>query len=160
MSIETGFLTTPIGIIRITGDRDALHTLYFVEEKPTELTQPESLLPYLAQIQEYFTGSRQEFTIPLESSGTPFHKRVWEKLRTIPYGTTVSYGELAMQIGNPSASRAVGTANGSNPISIIVPCHRVIGANGKLVGYGGGLWRKQWLLSFEQEHSTSSLFHS
>ena len=101
------------------------------------------------QLDEYFAGSRRRFNLPLHSEGTLFMEKVWSKLRTIPFGETWSYGELAKQIGNPKASRAVGLANGRNPIAIIVPCHRVIGANGTLTGFGGGIERKKWLLEFE-----------
>ena len=102
------------------------------------------------QLGEYFVGDRTTFDLPLAAVGTPFQQRVWEELRAIPYGETVSYGELARRIGQPTASRAVGLANGKNPISIVVPCHRVIGSSGKLVGYGGGLERKQTLLELER----------
>lgn len=101
------------------------------------------------QLTEYFDGSRTEFDVPLALDGTPFQRTVWEALTTIPYGETVTYGELARRIGRPTASRAVGLANGRNPISIIVPCHRVIGGNGDLTGYGGGLDRKRHLLAHE-----------
>lgn len=101
------------------------------------------------QLAAYFAGERQTFELPLRPAGTPFQRQVWEELGRIPYGVTVSYGELARRIGNVNASRAVGLANGRNPISIIVPCHRVIGANGKLVGYAGGMERKQRLLAHE-----------
>jgi methylated-DNA-[protein]-cysteine S-methyltransferase len=102
------------------------------------------------QLDEYFDGERTEFDLPLAAEGTPFQRRVWAALCEIPYGETVSYGELARRIGQPTASRAVGLANGKNPISIVVPCHRVIGSSGKLIGYGGGLDRKQMLLELER----------
>src|SRR5450432_3910453 len=105
------------------------------------------------QLAEYFAGQRTGFDLPVELAGTGFQRRVWAALREIPYGETVSYGELARRIGQPSASRAVGLANGQNPISIVVPCHRVIGANGSLTGYGGGLERKRWLLAHESKGS-------
>ena len=101
------------------------------------------------QLEAFFAGDLQAFDLPLRMSGTPFQKQVWQGLLTIPYGTTISYAELAARIGRPGASRAVGAANGRNPIGIIVPCHRVIGANGTLTGYGGGLDRKEWLISHE-----------
>ncbi|MER5179298.1 methylated-DNA--[protein]-cysteine S-methyltransferase [Streptomyces sp. NPDC002896] len=101
------------------------------------------------QLKAYFAGELKEFTLPLDLHGTPFQRTVWEQLREIPYGETRSYGELAEALGNPKASRAVGLANGRNPVGIIVPCHRVVGANGSLTGYGGGLERKQQLLDFE-----------
>lgn len=102
------------------------------------------------QLAEYFAGTRQTFDVPLDPVGTPFQQRVWLALREIPYGVTISYGTLANRIGNPRAVRAVGLANGRNPISIIVPCHRVIGASGQLTGYGGGLDRKRYLLELER----------
>ena len=103
----------------------------------------------LAQLSEYFAGQRFEFDLPLRPRGTPFQQRVWQGLCQIPYGATWSYGKLAAAVGNANGSRAVGAANGRNPISIIVPCHRVIGANGRMVGYGGGLAAKRWLLEHE-----------
>ncbi|MBA4861957.1 methylated-DNA--[protein]-cysteine S-methyltransferase [Streptomyces sp. PSKA54] len=102
------------------------------------------------QLKAYFAGELKEFTLPLQLHGTPFQRTVWEQLRKIPYGETRSYGELAHELGNPKASRAVGLANGRNPVGIIVPCHRVVGADGSLTGYGGGLERKQQLLDFER----------
>jgi methylated-DNA-[protein]-cysteine S-methyltransferase len=102
------------------------------------------------QLRDYFAGRRTEFDLPLALAGTPFQRRVWAELQEIPYGETISYGELAQRIGRPTAARAVGLANGRNPISIIVPCHRVIGADGSLTGYGGGMDRKQHLLTFER----------
>ena len=105
------------------------------------------------QLKEYFSGARKEFDLVVVSPGTPFQEAVWRGLRTIPYGKTISYQEEAEMIGRPTAVRAVAHANGDNPISIIIPCHRVIGKNGKLVGYGGGLWRKERLLDLEREHA-------
>jgi methylated-DNA-[protein]-cysteine S-methyltransferase len=102
------------------------------------------------QLDEYFAGRRWNFTLPLAADGTDFQRRVWTALREIPVGTTITYGELARRIGQPAAVRAVGLANGRNPLSIVVPCHRVIGANGKLTGYGGGLAAKAWLLQHEK----------
>jgi len=106
------------------------------------------------QLGEYFAGERRTFDVPIAFSGTPFQEATWRELLTIPYGTTRSYGEQAQRMGRPSAVRAVARANGANPISILVPCHRVIGKNGKLTGYGGGLWRKRFLLELERDHST------
>ncbi|MBW4718017.1 methylated-DNA--[protein]-cysteine S-methyltransferase [Saccharothrix sp. SC076] len=103
----------------------------------------------VAQLEEFFAGKRTEFDLPLTMAGTPFQRTVWEELKAIPFGETVSYGELAARIGRPTASRAVGLANGKNPISIIVPCHRVVGSTGSLTGYGGGIERKRLLLAFE-----------
>ena len=112
---------------------------------------PEPFGPAIEQLDEYFSGERQDFDLPLAVAGTTFQQRVWAALREIPYGETESYGELAARIGSPGASRAVGLANGRNPIGIIVPCHRVIGASGSLTGYGGGIERKRQLLDMERE---------
>jgi AraC family transcriptional regulator of adaptative response/methylated-DNA-[protein]-cysteine methyltransferase len=108
--------------------------------------------PLNDQLKEYFEGKRKIFTIPLELIGTPFQKKVWTALKTIPYGSTRSYLEIAKQIGNPNAIRATATANGDNKIAILIPCHRVIGQDGKLKGYGGGLWRKQYLIKLESKN--------
>jgi methylated-DNA-[protein]-cysteine S-methyltransferase len=102
------------------------------------------------QLAAYFTGDLRDFDLDMSTSGTPFQRRVWTALRDIPYGETVTYGELAAAVGQPTASRAVGLANGRNPLSIVVPCHRVVGANGSMTGYGGGIERKRWLLDFER----------
>jgi len=110
----------------------------------------------LAQLQAYFAGALTDFDVPLELEGTDFQRRVWSALREIPYGETISYGELARRVGSPGAARAVGLANGRNPVGIIVPCHRVIGADGSMTGYGGGLARKVWLLEHEAAHAASS----
>ncbi len=107
----------------------------------------------IAQLQAYFEGSLLDFDLPLSAEGTDFQQKVWGLLREIPYGQTISYMELAKRLGNTKAIRAVGLANGSNPMAIVVPCHRVIGSDGKLVGYGGDLWRKAWLLQHEMEHA-------
>jgi methylated-DNA-[protein]-cysteine S-methyltransferase len=104
------------------------------------------------QLREYFAGQRADFDLPLAPEGTEFQRTVWRNLRDIPYGETISYGELAKRVGNPKASRAVGAANGQNPIPIVIPCHRVIGANGKLTGFGGGLPTKEALLALETKH--------
>ena len=111
-----------------------------------------------AQLDEYFQGRRREFTVPLHAPGTPFQMRVWEELRRIPSGTTTTYGRLAEAIGQPNAVRAVARANGDNRIAILIPCHRVIGSTGELVGYGGGLWRKRKLLELEARSEALSLF--
>ncbi|GAB3874200.1 methylated-DNA--[protein]-cysteine S-methyltransferase [Kibdelosporangium lantanae] len=109
------------------------------------------------QLDAYFAGTLTDFDLPLNMRGTPFQQRVWAMLREIPYGETTSYGELAAELGNPKASRAVGYANGHNPVSIIVPCHRVVGSTGDLTGYGGGIERKRFLLDFERKHSGAML---
>lgn len=151
------YMDSPIDPILLTSNGAALTGCYMVEhrhgpEVEADWVEKEDAEPFgLAkqQLTEYFSGKRRIFDLPLEAEGTEFQKRVWAELLRIPYGATWTYGELAVRIGQPNASRAVGLANGKNPLSIIVPCHRVIGANGKLVGYGGGLPRKQALLSHE-----------
>ncbi len=150
---------SPLGELLLLGDAQALHGLYMqdgLRPKPIAPIWKRTAAPFaraLAQLGEYFEGERVGFDLPLVIDGTPFERRVWEELQRIPYGATISYGELACRIGRPSAPRAVGLANGRNPISVIVPCHRVIGANGSLTGYGGGLRRKRTLLALERLHA-------
>jgi len=150
---------SPIGPLTLVADGDALACLYmeihrhapgFEEYGPEDPGDSVVLKEAERQLAEYFAGERTDFELPLAAEGTPFQRRVWAALCDIPYGETISYGELARRIGQPTASRAVGLANGKNPISIVVPCHRVIGSSGKLIGYGGGLDRKQTLLELEQ----------
>lgn len=146
--------SSPLGLLEITGTATAIKSLYFIDESATDPANAAELPPLLQacfrQLDEYFEGRRQVFDLALAPDGTAFQKSVWQRLMTIPYGQTVSYLDIAQQLGNEKAIRAVGRANGQNPISIIVPCHRVIGRDGKLVGYGGGLWRKEWLLRHEE----------
>ncbi len=151
------FMESPVGPLQLISNGEALTGLFMNEHKggpdPGEdwVRDDHHILLTEArrQIAAYFAGERKTFDLPLAAHGTAFQQRVWNALSEIPYGTTISYGELARRIGDPKASRAVGLANGSNPISIIVPCHRVIGANGKLTGYGGGVERKKALLALE-----------
>jgi len=150
--------STPVGELTLTASSTALTGVYFPTSRhgpppPPPVGESVSASPILArtrqQLEEYFAGSRTTFDLPLEAVGSPFEQRVWDELRRIPFGTTVSYGDLARRVGDPAASRAVGLANARNPIPIIVPCHRVIGVRGDLTGYGGGLDRKLWLLEHE-----------
>ncbi|BAS58799.1 MULTISPECIES: methylated-DNA--[protein]-cysteine S-methyltransferase [Leptolyngbya] len=151
------WFTSPLGQVLLTSNGQSLTGLHLHGQKyfpnRTEDWQ-ESTLDLFVQVQEqlteYFAHQRQQFDLPLEPQGTPFQKQVWQLLTEIPFGQTISYGTLAKQTGNPTASRAVGAANGRNPIAIVVPCHRVIAANGALTGYAGGVDRKQWLLRHEQ----------
>lgn len=142
---------TPVGPLLLTADGDALTGLHFGGGPgPGERADDDPVLVAAAtQLREYFAGDRKEFELPLSPAGTQFQLAVWQRLREIPYGTTISYGELARRVGNPAASRAVGLANGRNPIAIVVPCHRVIGANGALTGFGGGMDAKKTLLDLE-----------
>ena len=148
------YLETPIGTLLVAGD-EAVRQIRFPNRTPhrPDPTWTESARGVIGeakrQLGEYFAGRRTEFQLPLAPAGTEFQRRVWRHLQEIPYGQTISYGELARRTGNPKASRAVGAANGSNPIPIVIPCHRVIGANGKLTGFGGGLPTKEALLALE-----------
>jgi methylated-DNA-[protein]-cysteine S-methyltransferase len=150
------YVDSPIGRLLLTSDGSALTGLFMEPHRKAqsidgwvEDAAVEPLAEAVRQLREYFAGKRREFDLPLRLQGTPFQQRVWRELTEIPFGETWSYGELAKRISKPSASRAVGLANGRNPISIMVPCHRVIGADGSLTGYGGGLPRKRWLLAHE-----------
>jgi methylated-DNA-[protein]-cysteine S-methyltransferase len=153
-------IVTPIGPLGLTSDGKALTAISFAERiddlrgRQVSVADDPVLAETAAQLDAYFDGERTSFDLPTSLSGTAFQRRVWQQLSTIPYGETVSYGEVAAAIGlSPGhSSRAVGMANGANPIPIVVPCHRVIGANGSLTGYGGGLDRKRYLLTHELEH--------
>lgn len=147
--IYRDYYESEIGLIEVTASESALKTLYFVAERDEDTESNEILADTLQQLDEYFKGERRKFTIPLDPDGTDFQKLVWEELRKIPYGKTVSYLDIAKKLNNVGAIRAVGSANGRNRISIILPCHRVIGSDGKLTGYAGGIWRKEWLLEHE-----------
>ena len=151
MTIYT-MMDSPIGELTLTGNGMALTGLYMErrdEPRPEWVRDDDRLGEARRQLEAYFAGELFTFDLPLAPRGTPFQEKVWEALRTIPYGKTASYRDIAIQVGNPTAVRAVGAANGRNPISIIVPCHRVIGADGSLTGYGGGMERKRWLLDLE-----------
>jgi len=148
-------IESPLGPLLLAADQAGLREIRFVGRHPA---QPESswiedrapLTETIRQLEAYFAGDLENFNLQLAPEGTPFQLEVWQRLCDIPYGKTISYGELAGRIGNPKASRAVGLANGSNPIPIVIPCHRVIGSNGKLTGYGGGLPIKEKLLALEK----------
>ena len=148
-------MTSPVGPLLLAGDDDGLHLLSFLAGKRATRPLPDwkqSRAPFreaIRQLQAYFRGELQDFDLPLVLEGTPFQLRVWNCLREIPFAQTISYGQLAQRLGEPKAARAVGLANGSNPIPIIVPCHRVIGSDGNLTGYGGGLAVKKKLLALE-----------
>jgi methylated-DNA-[protein]-cysteine S-methyltransferase len=148
-------IESPLGPLLLEANDAGLCSIKFVAGRRAVRPQPEEAqndAPFaetIRQLQAYFRGELEDFDLPLALIGTPFQLRVWQRLREIPYGETISYGQLARDIGQPQASRAVGLANGSNPIPIIIPCHRVIGSNGKLTGYGGGLPIKEKLLAFE-----------
>jgi len=152
--MQKTYFNSPIGLIEITGTADTIKSLYFVEEGFNQQSNPDSYVEYcVSQLEEYFTGKRKEFKLKLEPEGTDFQKKVWDELENIKYGETKSYLQISKLLGDISAIRAVANANGQNKISIIIPCHRVIGSNGSLTGYAGGIWRKKWLLEHEQKFS-------
>lgn len=144
---------SPLGVIEIIGTDKAILSIMFTEEKKkgSALNEnPAVLAECYQQLDEYFKGERQEFTFPIKFEGTDFQKAVWKALKGISYAETGCYRDIAVSIGNEKAIRAVGKANGRNELSIVIPCHRIIGSNGKLTGYAGGLWRKEWLLQHER----------
>ena len=154
--IYKSFYNSPVGLIEIGGTENSITSLYFIDE---EFNPEAKSNPYIdkcvEQIDEYFNGERKIFKLDIKAEGTEFQKRVWNELLNIPYGETRSYMEITKTLGDKKAIRAVANANGQNKISIIIPCHRVIGSDGSLTGYGGGLWRKKWLLEHEQKFSNT-----
>jgi methylated-DNA-[protein]-cysteine S-methyltransferase len=150
-------IESPVGPLLLAGDDSGLREINFVHGRHPATPDPlwkqdrRAFADVIDQLEAYFAGKLEEFDVPLVPEGTPFQQKVWKNLCDIPFGETISYGELARRIGNPNASRAVGLANGTNPIPIIIPCHRVIGSNGKLTGYGGGLPIKEKLLALERK---------
>ncbi|WP_029109866.1 methylated-DNA--[protein]-cysteine S-methyltransferase [Mycobacterium sp. URHD0025] len=157
-------MDSPVGLLTLAGRDGRLMHLRMVDQtyEPSREgweNDDTAFADAVDQLSAYFAGERTDFDLELDMVGTQFQRRVWQALQTIPYGQTCSYGEIARQIGSPGASRAVGLANGHNPIGIIVPCHRVIGANGSLTGYGGGLDRKRALLELERSRTMPALFN-
>jgi methylated-DNA-[protein]-cysteine S-methyltransferase len=150
-------ISTPLGFIEIIVVGGFVKGIYFREDEAKE-SIPESLSDVAGQLKRYFSGELKTFDLPVKPEGTDFQMTVWNLLKDIPYGTTTTYGEIAKQLGLRNGARAVGLANGSNPVSIAIPCHRVIGQNGKLTGYAGGLWRKEWLLKMEHSNQGVGLF--
>lgn len=157
--MEECIIKSPLGFTKIVGDIDGIASVTVVnsEEKVTDII-PQELEECVIQLQEYFKGERKQFHFKINAQGTDFQKRVWQELLNIPYGKTTSYLKLSQQLGDVKAIRAVANANGKNPLWIIVPCHRVIGSDGSLTGYAGGLQRKQWLLEHESPYKQHSLF--
>ena len=157
--MDEAFVKTPLGIAHITGDGQGVQTITVMDKSRAETRHiPNSLQDVSQQLQEYFRGDREEFSLKLNPTGTAFQKTVWEALIEIPFGKTLSYMELSKRLGDVKAIRAVAAANGKNPIWIIIPCHRVIGSDGSLTGYAGGLHRKKWLLNHESPFKQQSLF--
>ncbi len=158
--METIYLNTPVGTLEIKGDIDGLAFVNFIDPEESESKIiPESLQNTVQQLSEYFEGNRTNFKLKLNPEGTFFQKKVWQQIKNIPFGKTASYQDIANQLGDPKAIRAAASANGKNPIAIIIPCHRVIGSDGSLIGYAGGLHRKKWLLEHENPVKQQSLFN-
>jgi methylated-DNA-[protein]-cysteine S-methyltransferase len=149
MDLFTKYYTSPVGFLKIQCTAEHVALIHFVNEPGLENDSNELIEKCLAQLDEYFLGKRKNFELPLGQRGSDFQQSVWNHLLTIPFGKTISYLEMSKQMGDVKAIRAIASANGKNNIAIVVPCHRVIGSDAKLVGYAGGLWRKKWLLEHE-----------
>jgi len=156
--METVFIKTPLGIAKIVGDEKGVSVISVSDEGASSSIIPIILQEAVLQLNDYFEGKRIDFTFKLNPSGTEFQQKVWKGLLGIPFGKTISYLELSKKLGDVKAIRAVASANGKNPLWIVVPCHRVIGTDGSLTGYAGGLWRKKWLLEHEKPTNQVSLF--
>lgn len=156
--MQTVFINTPLGTAKIKGDENGVSVISILQEGEISKVIPVELKDAVNQLQEYFDGKRTEFTFLINPKGTDFQQKVWKALLEIPYGKTTSYMDLSKKLGDVKAIRAVASANGKNRLWIVVPCHRVIGSDGSLTGYAGGLWRKKWLLEHENPVKQQSLF--
>lgn len=157
--MESCFIKTPLGIAKIVGDENGIAEISILNEAVTISSKvTKNLAICVVQLNEYFAGERSKFDFKLNYKGTEFQQKVWRELLKIPFGKTVSYMDLSKKLGDVKAIRAVASANGKNPLWIVVPCHRVIGSDGSLTGYAGGLWRKKWLLEHESPSRQQSLF--
>jgi methylated-DNA-[protein]-cysteine S-methyltransferase len=156
--MQTVFINTPLGTAKIKGDENGVSVISILQEGEISKVIPVELKDAVKQLQEYFDGKRTSFNFPINPKGTDFQQKVWKALLEIPYGKTTSYMDLSKKLGDVKAIRAVASANGKNPLWIVVPCHRVIGSDGSLTGYAGGLWRKKWLLEHENPLKQQSLF--
>lgn len=156
--METAYIKTPLGIAKIVGDEDGVSVISVLDEGIISEIIPSILGEAVSQLNDYFEGKRIDFTFKLNPFGTEFQQKVWKGLLEIPFGKTMSYLELSKKLGDVKAIRAVASANGKNPLWIVVPCHRVIGTDGSLTGYAGGLWRKKWLLEHENPSTQQILF--
>ncbi len=155
---QTTFFKCPLGVVKIVGDANGISEISILDEGKISVSIPKELEQAVIQLQEYFEGKRTHFNLKLNPKGTDFQQSVWQELLNIPYGKTLSYMELSKKIGDVKAIRAVAAANGKNPLWLVIPCHRVIGTDGSLTGYAGGLWRKKWLLELENPTNQQSLF--
>jgi len=156
--METAYIKTPLGIAKIVGDEYGISVISVSDEGEVSSQIPAVLQESVSQLNDYFEGKRTNFDFVLHPKGTDFQQKVWKGLLEIPFGKTMSYLELSKNLGDVKAIRAVASANGKNPLWIVVPCHRVIGTDGSLTGYAGGLWRKKWLLEHENPSTQQSLF--
>jgi len=157
--MQTCYIETPLGYAKIIGNENGITSVSIVDtQDQLSDTIPEALLDCVIQLKEYFNNERKTFDLKLNLEGTTFQKKVWKALETIPFGKSISYLQLSKKLGDVKAIRAAASANGKNPLWIIIPCHRVIGSNGSLIGYAGGLYRKQWLLNHENDYKQQSLF--
>ena len=156
--METAFIQSPLGITKIRGDENGISEISILNEGDVSKKIPKQLQEGVSQLQEYFEGKRICFDFKINPHGTDFQQKVWQELLNIPYGKTMSYLDLSKKLGDAKAIRAVASANGKNPLWIVIPCHRVIGTNGSLTGYAGGLWRKKWLLEHECPSKQQSFF--
>lgn len=158
--MHTVFMQSPIGVIEIVGNSEGVSSILFKDDDSLAISEniPKELNDVVTQLQEYFEGKRSTFNVKISPKGTDFQKRVWNELLNIPFGKTLNYQQIANKLGDPKVIRAAASANGKNPISIIIPCHRVIGSDGSLTGYAGGLHRKKWLLEHENPWQQQSLF--
>ncbi|GAA4050568.1 methylated-DNA--[protein]-cysteine S-methyltransferase [Flavobacterium chungnamense] len=155
---KTAFINSPLGITKIVGDENGVSIISVLSEGEFSTKIPNELQEAVSQLQEYFEGKRKDFDFKINPKGTDFQQKVWQELLNIPFGKTMSYMDLSKKLGDVKAIRAVASANGKNPLWIVVPCHRVIGTDGSLTGYAGGLWRKKWLLEHETPSYQQSLF--
>ena len=156
--MTTTVINSPLGFIKIEGDKDGIFSLNFTTSTVVDQDIPSVLENVVLQLQEYFAGTRKDFTVKIAPQGTEFQQKVWELLQQVEHGKTISYSQLSDQYGDPKAIRAVASANGKNPILIIIPCHRVISKDGGLGGFSAELWRKEWLLNHEQNCYQPQLF--
>lgn len=157
--MKTAIIKTPLGYTEIQGDENGISKIHVMDEEVAiSIEIPKELKTAVLELHDYFSGKRTTFTFPINPSGTEFQKKVWQELLKIPFGKTCSYLDLSKKLGDVKAIRAVASANGKNPLWIVVPCHRVIGTDGSLTGYAGGLWRKKWLLQHENPVKQKSLF--
>jgi methylated-DNA-[protein]-cysteine S-methyltransferase len=156
--METVFINSPLGITKIVGDENGISEISVLSEGEVTTKIPKQLTEAVTQLKDYFSGKRNDFDFKINPKGTDFQQKVWQELLKIPFGKTISYLDLSKKLGDVKAIRAVASANGKNPLWIVIPCHRVIGTDGSLTGYAGGLWRKKWLIEHENPSNQQRLF--